>query len=73
MQTKRMSFVESETNAVVGLVISWAFTYWGLPLFGLEPSPYEATQITAVYFVLSVVRSYILRRIFNRITTRSSW
>jgi len=70
MQSRMMSLVEANTNAVVGLVVSWCFTYWGLPLFGLEPSPVEATQITAVYFFLSVGRSYVLRRVFNQFRPR---
>tara|TARA_R100001530_G_scaffold13727_4_gene12572 strand:- start:433 stop:630 length:198 start_codon:yes stop_codon:yes gene_type:complete len=60
-----MSFFEAKTNALVGLLVSWLFTYYGLPLFGLTPSPVAATGITAVYFFLSFVRSYLLRRVFN--------
>ena len=37
MQSRWMSFVEAKTNAVVGLVASWLFTFFCLPLFGLEP------------------------------------
>mgnify|MGYP003643740515 FL=1 len=64
MQSKRMSFVEAKTNAVVGLLVSWLFTYLCLPWFGLEPSPIAATGITASYFVLSLGRGYVLRRLF---------
>ena len=64
MQSKRMSFVEAKTNAVVGLLVSWLFTFLCLPLFGLEPSPLSATGITACYFVLSLGRGYVLRRLF---------
>jgi hypothetical protein len=64
MQSKRMSFVEAKANAVVGLLVSWLFTYLCLPWFGLEPSPIAATGITASYFVLSLGRGYVLRRLF---------
>ena len=64
MQSKRMSFVEAKANAVVGLLVSWLFTYLCLPWFGLEPSPLSATGITACYFVLSLGRGYVLRRLF---------
>ena len=67
MQSKKLSFVEAKSNAVVGLLVSWLFTFLCLPLFGLEPSPLEATGITACYFVLSLGRSYVLRRVFNRL------
>jgi len=64
MQSRRMSFIEAKTNAIVGLLVSWLFTYLCLPLFGLEPSMLEATWITGCYFVLSMARSYVLRRVF---------
>lgn len=66
-QTRLMSFIESKTNAILGLIISWIFTYYGLPLFGLTPSASDASIITACYFVLSLGRGYFVRRIFNRI------
>jgi len=59
-----MSFIEAKANAIIGLLVSWLFTYLCLPLFGLEPSMLEATWITACYFVLSMARSYVLRRVF---------
>ena len=64
-QSRRMSSLEAITNAVCGLGISWAFTFWGLPVFGIEPDAIQATWITASYFFLSAVRSYALRRLFN--------
>lgn len=64
MQSRRMSFVEAKANAIVGLLVSWLFTFFCLPLFGLEPSALEATWITACYFILSMARSYVLRRVF---------
>ena len=64
-QSKRMSGIEALSNSVFGLAVSWAFTYWALPLFGLQPSPLDATWITACYFGLSFARSFVLRRIFN--------
>jgi len=64
MQSRRMSFIEAKANAVIGLLVSWLFTYLCLPLFGLKPSMLEATWITACYFVLSMARSYVLRRVF---------
>lgn len=64
-QTRKKSLLESIANATLGLVISWLFTYYGLPIFGISPDPIQATWITGVYFLLSLIRSYIIRRIFN--------
>ena len=63
-QSRAMSLVEAKTNAVIGLAVSWLFTLFGLPFFGLEPSPQEATGIAAAYFLLSTMRSYLIRRAF---------
>ena len=65
-QTRIMSFIEANANAVIGLIVSWLFTYFALPLFGLEPSAGEAVIITCCYFPLSVGRGYVIRRWFDR-------
>ena len=66
-QSKWMSLIEAKANAVVGLIVSWEFTFHGLPLFGIEPSALQAVWITGCYFTLSFVRSYVIRRIFESI------
>lgn len=69
MQTKFMSFVEANVNSIIGLLISYTFTLYGLPFFGLQPSMQEAGLITLCYFVLSLGRGYIIRRFFNKAIT----
>lgn len=64
-QTRRMSFLEANTNSIVGLLISYLFTYFALPIFGLHPDPLQAGYITLGYFFISVVRGYVIRRAFN--------
>ena len=65
-QPKNLSLLEAVCNAVIGLCVSWMFTFWGLPFFGVQPDAWQATWITLAYFILSLVRSYALRRFFNR-------
>ena len=66
MQSKRMSIVESFVQPTVGLFISYIFTYYGLPFFfDIHFAVAEAISITACYFVFSVIRMYIIRRLFN--------
>lgn len=64
-QSRRLSLIEATTNAILGIVISWAFTFWGLPLLGIYTTPSEAGIITLCYFFLSTCRAYILRRAFT--------
>lgn len=55
-----MDAVESFANALVGLILSWLAT-----LLVLGFSPAKSAAITAMFFGLSVTRSYALRRLFR--------
>lgn len=62
-----MSAVEALCNAAVGILISWAATYWLLPpMFGIEPTVGQAGGMTALFFVLSFARAWAIREAFRR-------
>ena len=61
-----MDATEALTNATLGLIVSWAVTYWLLPLWGLHPSAATSLGITAMYFAISFARSWALRKLFRR-------
>jgi len=65
MTTARIDTIEALTNAAVGLCVSWAATYWLLPMWGLTPSLTQSAGITAMFFATSFARSLVLRRIFR--------
>ena len=65
-QSHASSLRESFANLGVGIAVSWLITFWVLPWWGLEPSVGQAVEITLLYTVASVVRSYALRRAFTR-------
>jgi hypothetical protein len=65
MQKRSHSFYEALTNVAVGIAVSGLITYYILPVWGFEPRIVQALEITAVYTLASVVRSYIVRRAFN--------
>ena len=66
MQTRKNSFIEAITNAVIGLVLSYLFTWIGLALlFDVNFTAQQSVLVTGCYFVISIVRSYVLRRMFN--------
>lgn len=69
MQTRASSFTESLTNIAVGLGVSWLLTYWVLPWWGLVPSMGQAVEISVVFTIASLARSYAIRRAFNRDST----
>ena len=58
-----MSALEALANAVIGLCVSWAATF-----FVLGYSPTESAAITAMFFGLSFTRAYVLRLIFKRLS-----
>jgi len=57
-----MSALEALCNATVGLIVSWAATF-----FILGYSASGSAAVTAMFFGLSFTRSYVLRRIFARL------
>lgn len=60
------SHLEAAANTVAGFLISWAATLVVLPLFGAPVSASQGFGITCCFAVLSYVRGYVLRRLFNQ-------
>ena len=66
MQTKTQSFIESLTNILIGYTISVLANLFVLPLFGYEVSISKSAGIGLVFTAISLIRSYIIRRWFNK-------
>lgn len=66
-QTRLGSFIESWANVAVGFAINWCANMLVLPLFGFYVTGAQAFGIGVIFTVISVVRSYALRRAFNKI------
>ena len=60
-----MSFVESATNVGVGYVLAVGTQIAVFPVFGLQPTLAQNLQIGALFTITSVVRGYVLRRLFE--------
>lgn len=58
---------EALANAVIGFCVSCAATVFLLPFWGLHPSAAAGFGVTAMFFVLSFARAYVLRRVFRRL------
>ena len=56
-----MSALEALCNAVVGLLVSWAATF-----FILGYSAAGSLAVTVMFFGLSFARSYLIREAFRR-------
>lgn len=66
MQSRWMSLVEAVTNILVGFGLAVLTQLAVFPFFGLQTSFGENMLIGAVFTGISLVRSFALRRLFNR-------
>jgi len=64
-QSRRHSILESITQTVIGLATSFVIQVILYPLMGIPVTFKQNIIITAVFFVVSIIRGYIVRRIFN--------
>jgi len=67
MQSKRMSLIESITNVTVGYLVAVLANYIVLPMFDYNVTIADSFYIGLVFMAIGVVRSYLLRRLFNMI------
>jgi hypothetical protein len=70
MQTRRHSVIEAVANVAIGYGINFAANLAVLPLFGLSVSASDAAGIGLAFTAISLARSYVLRRTFNRLHGR---
>ena len=65
-QTKTGSFAEAWANIAVGFGVNFGANMLILPMFGFTALTWHSNLIIgAIYTVISLVRSYVLRRWFN--------
>ena len=65
-QSRVMSLVESVANVMVGYGVAVATQILIFPIFGLHTTLAQNLKIGAVFTVVSIGRSYALRRLFER-------
>lgn len=64
-QSRLSSLLEAVINVAIGFFISVAITAIVLPAYGHQVSLGENLQITGIFTLASIARSYLLRRWFN--------
>jgi hypothetical protein len=69
-QSKLSSFFESCLNVAVGWLVGLVANLVVLPWFGYFVTFGDAAGISVVYTIISLVRSYAIRRWFNWRLTR---
>ena len=64
-QTKKQSVIESITQTVTGLGVSLCIQLVIYPFLNIAVTFSQNLIITIVFFIASIVRGYLVRRIFN--------
>lgn len=64
-QTRLGSLIEAIINVVIGFSINFAANMLIFPLFGFHITPGANLALGLIYTVISVARSYCVRRWFN--------
>ena len=65
-QTRRMSLIEATVNVAVGYGLAVLTQLVAFPWFGLSARVSDAMALGAVFTVVSIIRAYVLRRLFER-------
>ena len=66
MQSRLASFIEALTNVAIGMVVSFFGQIMVSHWYNLPLNLAQNVQIVLFFTVLSVVRSYCIRRWYNR-------
>jgi hypothetical protein len=66
MQSRRQSLIEAIANVVVGYALAVLTQIVVFPWFGLQIPLRDNLAIGAMFVMISLLRSYALRRLFER-------
>lgn len=70
-QSRPMSLVESVANVIVGYGVAVVTQILIFPIFGLHTTLAQNLKIGAAFTLVSLARSFALRRLFERIRVAS--
>ncbi len=68
MQTKIQSLVEAVTNTLSGLVLAFVVNMLLMGAAGVSATAKQNLLIVGGHTIVSVIRSYVVRRFFNKRT-----
>ncbi len=71
-QTRLMSLVESVANVIVGYGVAVVTQILIFPIFGLHTTLAQNLKMGAIFTIVSIARSFALRRVFEAIRMRSA-
>ena len=69
-QSRTMSLIEAVTNVIVGYALAVITQLLVFPLFGIDAAMHEHLAIGLAFVAVSLVRGYVLRRVFEAARAR---
>jgi K+-sensing histidine kinase KdpD len=66
-QSRQHSALESVLNILIGVTVAYFANMLILPEFGFEITHQQNVVLTVVYTIISFLRSYFVRRLFNKL------
>jgi len=70
-QSRAMSLVESVANVIVGYGVAVATQILIFPIFGLHTTLAQNLKMGAIFTIVSIGRSFALRRLFEAIRVKA--
>ena len=67
MQSKKQSFIESLINILIGYITALVSQLLIFPLFNIIVPFTDNLLIGAYFTIISLIRSYLIRRFFNNL------
>ncbi|MCE8540272.1 hypothetical protein KBY27_22635 [Ruegeria pomeroyi] len=71
-QSRLMSLVEAMANVIVGYGVAVVTQILIFPIFGLHTTLAQNLSMGGIFTIVSIARSFALRRLFETIRLRSS-
>lgn len=72
MQTKKQSLKESVVNVAVGYSVAFISQILVFPLVGVESTITQNLKISLYFTIISLCRTYLIRRFFNKLGVKKN-
>lgn len=72
MQSKKGSFIEAIINTLIGYLVTLAFSPFIYKIAGVKITVGKLNLVVFLFTLLSVARSYVIRRFFNKVIIRAA-
>jgi ABC-type spermidine/putrescine transport system permease subunit I len=72
-QPNHHSIAEAVANTASGMIVSFVAAYYVFPMVGVAINAGQNAVLTVVFTLISLIRTYAFRRLFNRLHQQGWW